>query len=312
LPSTTYSWLSASTNVTGATSASGAVIADALTTSTTSAGNVVYTVTPFASGCAGVPIQVQVSVNALPVPSVTNGAICVNESTNITFQNYIIDSQLSSATHTFEWYYNTALITGAVTNTYEASQAGTYDVIATNTATGCRSELTTASVTATFPGLSIETDQNLIFSDSNTIEVTVIGGNGSYLYSIDNGPWQTSNIFTNFNNDILHTVKVIDTNGCTDLSEEVRVITYPTFFTPNGDGFHDTWNIIGLGDSAKIFIFDRYGKLLKQISSNSEGWDGTYIGKPVFSSDYWFTVEYEDFNNPGTFKTFKSHFSLKR
>jgi gliding motility-associated-like protein len=312
LPSTTYSWLSASTNVTGATSASGAVIADALTTSTTSAGNVVYTVTPFASGCAGVPINVQVNVNSLPRPYISDGAICVNETTNVTFKNFTLESQLSNSTHTFEWYYNSVLIPGALNSTYEASQAGTYDLIATNTITGCRSALTTATVTPSFPGLSIETDQNLIFSDSNTIEVTVIGGNGSYLYSIDDGPWQTSNIFTNFNNDILHTVKVIDTNGCTDLSEEVRVITYPTFFTPNGDGFHDTWNIIGLGDSAKIFIFDRYGKLLKQISSNSEGWDGTYIGKPVFSSDYWFTLEYEDFNNPGTFKTFKSHFSLKR
>ncbi|MFN4198131.1 MAG: T9SS type B sorting domain-containing protein, partial [Flavobacterium sp.] len=88
-------------------------------------------------------------------------------------------------------------------------------------------------------------------------------------------------------------------------------INYPPFFTPNQDGYNDTWNIIG-GDqlvNAKIYIFDRYGKLLKQISPNGEGWDGTYNGRPLPSTDYWFTINYEE---NGTPKEFKAHFSLKR
>ncbi|MES2410890.1 MAG: T9SS type B sorting domain-containing protein, partial [Bacteroidota bacterium] len=79
----------------------------------------------------------------------------------------------------------------------------------------------------------------------------------------------------------------------------------------NGDGIHDTWNIVGLGDqpNAKIYIFDRYGKLMKQISSTGQGWDGIYNGHLLPSDDYWFTV---DFTEGATVKQFKAHFSLKR
>ncbi|NGZ90843.1 T9SS type B sorting domain-containing protein, partial [Psychroflexus maritimus] len=93
----------------------------------------------------------------------------------------------------------------------------------------------------------------------------------------------------------------------------VSLIDYPKFFTPNEDGFNDSWNIIGLANqsNAKIYIFDRYGKLLKQLSPSSEGWDGTYNGKPMPSNDYWFKVEYTD-PRTGNRKTFKSNFTLKR
>jgi len=39
---------------------------------------------------------------------------------------------------------------------------------------------------------------------------------------------------------------------------------------------------------------DRYGKLLKQMNPNSEGWDGTYRGKELPSSDYWYRIELAD------------------
>jgi gliding motility-associated-like protein len=88
-------------------------------------------------------------------------------------------------------------------------------------------------------------------------------------------------------------------------------INYPLFFTPNGDGFNDTWNIVGLANqpNTKIYIFDRYGKLIKQISPTSNGWDGTFNGRPLPSTDYWFTVTYEEDSQT---KEFKAHFSLKR
>jgi gliding motility-associated-like protein len=97
------------------------------------------------------------------------------------------------------------------------------------------------------------------------------------------------------------------------LSTSIAIIGYPTYFTPNGDGINDFWNIIGLENqpSAKIYIFDRYGKLIKQISSNSSGWDGTYNGALLTASDYWFTIEYIEPLSTDL-KVFKSHFSLKR
>ena len=93
------------------------------------------------------------------------------------------------------------------------------------------------------------------------------------------------------------------------LTKTLYIIGYPTYFTPNGDGIHDTWNIFGLDASAKIFIFDKNGKLIKQISPTTVGWDGTYNGIQLPSTDYWFSVEYTEFS---VNKFFKSHFSLKR
>ena len=61
-----------------------------------------------------------------------------------------------------------------------------------------------------------------------------------------------------------------------DLGENKK-IDFPAFFTPNEQGCNDTWNIIAIaqGDAiAKIYIFDRFGKLVKQFSSLGPGWDG--------------------------------------
>lgn len=108
-----------------------------------------------------------------------------------------------------------------------------------------------------------------------------------------------------------HLITVIDNTGCSPSTLKVTLINYPHFFTPNGDGWNEYWNVIGLTDqpNSKIYLFDRYGKLLKEMSGQSLGWDGTFNGHPLPSSDYWFRVIYKE---AGLDKEFRSHFSLKR
>ena len=93
----------------------------------------------------------------------------------------------------------------------------------------------------------------------------------------------------------------------------IYIINYPNYFTPNGDGINDNWNIWDLSQQsdAVISIFDRYGKFLKQISPAGSGWDGTYNGEKLPSTDYWFTVDYLP-QNSQTRQVFRAHFSLKR
>ena len=150
-----------------------------------------------------------------------------------------------------------------------------------------------------------------IFSDNNKLEVTVVGM-GVYEYRVDFGPWQMETLFENIPIGE-HIVYVRDLLNCNEITQKKIVIGYPKFFTPNGDGYHDTWNIIGMTvkSSSKIYIFDRYGKLLKEISSTGKGWDGTSNGVQLPSSDYWFVLEY---NDPVTEKMnlFRAHFTLKR
>ena len=97
-------------------------------------------------------------------------------------------------------------------------------------------------------------------------------------------------------------IKFIVNNSNPDID-----IDFPKFFTPNGDGFNDTWQVNGQLQLIKdILIFNRYGKLLKQLNPASTGWDGTCNGKIQTSNDYWFTVSLEDG------RIFKGHFSLIR
>jgi gliding motility-associated-like protein len=101
--------------------------------------------------------------------------------------------------------------------------------------------------------------------------------------------------------------------GCGEKVYEIYIIDYPRFFTPNGDGFNDIWNISGLPTdlNSKIYIFDRFGKLLKEISPSGYGWDGTFNGQQMPTNDYWFIVKYSDLIT-GELKEFRSHFTLKR
>ena len=144
------------------------------------------------------------------------------------------------------------------------------------------------------------------WSYNNSIEIFATG-DGDFEYSINGINYQDQSIFSNVSGGI-YTVHVRDKNGCGEDKNEVAVIDYPQFFTPNGNGINDYWQILGIRKygQALIYIFDRYGKLLTKISPNARGWDGTYHGNPMPSDDYWFKLELNDG------KTFKAHFTLKR
>jgi gliding motility-associated-like protein len=290
-------------------------IAQPLTTTGNTRGYVDYIITPVLTGCPGIPITVRVYVDPLPVVSLTDGTICV-DGAGVPFQTYVLDSGLNDVDYDFVWTFqgNTtpvATIPGATSATYTATQVGTYTVVAINSTTNCVSNIASAVVTATNPATSLTVTQSEYFSDNATLVVTVTGGNGTLLYQLDQGALQESNVFTGVTGGT-HDITVVDTQGCTYLTQKVLVIDYPKYFTPNGDGYNDTWNIIGLNQpDAKLFIFDRYGKLLKQLSATtaSEGWNGIYNNEKLPSTDYWFTLDYTE---NGTQKQFKAHFSLKR
>ncbi len=149
-----------------------------------------------------------------------------------------------------------------------------------------------------------------------SVSAEAFGGvnpDAEYEYRLDDGPWQSSDIFNNVPFGV-HTISARDVNGCgVRVSESFDLIGYPQFFTPNGDGYNDTWRIrsnsrIRVLD---LYVFDRYGKLLKQLDPNSAGWDGTHGGRDLPSDDYWFKLEYENLET-GEQREFKSHFTLKR
>jgi gliding motility-associated-like protein len=86
-------------------------------------------------------------------------------------------------------------------------------------------------------------------------------------------------------------------------------IVVPGFFTPNGDGNNDFLEIENISCYLKstVFIFDRFGKLLVRYPGINMGWDGTYRGSAVPSTDYWYEVVL-----PETGERVTGHFLLKR
>ncbi|WP_026711746.1 T9SS type B sorting domain-containing protein, partial [Flavobacterium filum] len=260
-------------------------------------------------------VPIVLTVNKLPEPTPQPGTLCVDPQTGDLLNTYTLTSNLSGTTHTFVWTDSTGTILGTAPN-LTVDTPGSYTVVATNIATQCVSLPVTTLVVQSQQATLSYTQSNY-FSNSATITIIATGtsipdqGNSNYVYSLDYGPFQTSNVFTNVSAG-LHIVTVQDLNGCSDATIEVFVVDYPKFFTPNGDGINDTWNIFSLGETqpnAKIYIFDRYGKFIKQISPAGNGWNGTYNGEQLPSTDYWFSVEYQE---NGQNKVFKAHFSLKR
>ena len=151
------------------------------------------------------------------------------------------------------------------------------------------------------------------FNNNQSIIVNATGGTGNYEYQLDNESWTSNNVFNQIRGCEDHIISVREITGCSNIATEVfRVFDFPKFFTPNGDAVNEFWNIKCLSDqpNSLVSIFDRYGKLLKQITPNSLGWDGTYNSNLLPSSDYWFKVDYID--NNGVSQSFSSHFTLKR
>ena len=246
-------------------------------------------------------------MNKVPnINLIGNELVCTNLSTlNVTFDAGIIDGTPISD-YTYKWFKNGTDL-NVSTYTYTTSEEGIYTVIVTNSALCSRTRTVTVvgSIIATIlPPTIVE------LSDDNSITVNV-SGNGDYVYSLNEqfGPFQEDNTFTDVTAGI-YTIYVKDLNGCGIAQKAVNVLGVPKYFTPNGDGIHDYWNVKGTSSiyNAKtvIYIFDRYGKLIKQLSPLEQGWNGTYNGNPLPASDYWYTIQFEDG------KTAKGNFSLKR
>ncbi|MFM7894585.1 MAG: T9SS type B sorting domain-containing protein, partial [Flavobacterium sp.] len=311
---TTIEWeVLTEVNVSGANPGSGIApqaIDDILTS--TEGGYVIYRVRTSLGECEGSGYtDYRVNVNPAPIPKLTDGNICITADGEV-YQTYTLNTGLNDTDYDFEWLDSDGnTIPGATNSTLVVDTAGTYSVIATNWLTTCSSTVVTATVNETMPATSMTVIQSEYFSDNATITVTVPDGTGTLMYSLDEGPLQSSNVFTGVSVGE-HLVTVLDAEGCTFMTQTVTIIDYPKYFTPNGDGINDTWNISGLNQSgAKLYIFDRYGKLLKQLSAtdDSNGWDGTYNQELLPSTDYWFSLEYSE---NGVAKQFKAHFSLKR
>ena len=214
-------------------------------------------------------------------------------------EGYTIDLTVDAGFSSYLWN------TGTISNRITIDSPGMYSVIVTNE-NGCQK---TKKYTISLSGIATITGiKSTDFArDNNSISIEYTGI-GDYEFSID-GDFFQDNATLDGIAPGEYLVYARDKNGCgLSLPFITYVLDYPRYFTPNNDGYNDVWNIKNLEKLPKstLYIFDRYGKLLKQLTVLSNGWNGTFNGTPLPADDYWFHLNLENS------RIIKGHFSLKR
>ena len=189
--------------------------------------------------------------------------------------------------------------------TIKVNQAGSYSVTITdiNGCTKTKKFTVISSGIATITGATV----NDFAGNKNAVLIEYTGV-GNYEFSLDGTYFQDNPLFTGIGagNYLAYSR---DKNGCgLSAPYSIYVLDYPRFFTPNGDGYNDDWKIknLDLFPKSVITIFNRYGKLLKELNSINPSWNGIYLGNELPADDYWFYLNF------GDGKIIKGHFSLKR
>jgi gliding motility-associated-like protein len=187
------------------------------------------------------------------------------------------------------------------------SNEGSYTVTVKD-AIGCEGSKTVEVVKSPIPVINTVTIKDWTDQDNVltvVMEPTEIPGN--YVYSLDNEHFQHSPVFNGLPPG-QYTIYVKDEFGCGDDQFETYILTYPKFFTPNGDGINEYWKIYLsiLEPDMLVYIYDRYGKLITGFGADSKGWDGTLNGAHLPATDYWFVIKRQNG------QVLKGHFSMIR
>lgn len=279
---------------------------------------VLATITNQKSGCVSNAVSFNLKIASVPVIEIEEQTIfCVDDDGNLLNPESI--GQDLGSEYIYNWNVDNDPDGDGVQNPiFTFTQIPVNPDISLeiiNKQTGCSSNFNTKIASYSAPkNITFDISGN-DFEDGYVVRVNAIATSGNvsiYEYQLDNGAWQQAPTFNKVKPG-LHNVSARDIYGCgMATSEAFRLIGYSRFFTPNGDGFNDTWNVINDPEVSisKILIYDRYGKLIKQLDPLGKGWDGTYNGQVMPADDYWFVVDLKD-QSTGTVSEYSGHFTLK-
>jgi len=239
------------------------------------------------------------TITATPSPEVT-----MNDTYSFCEDSYIV-IDAPEGFDAYVWLYNDKVVSNS--NRVSVSKAGEYTLRVTKNYNGFFCNTTkTIQVQESAKPIIKNIEVSDMSEDNNSIEVVTVS-TGDYEYSVDGSNYQDSPVFNNLKSGE-YTVTVKDKNGCGMAEGETLILMYPKYFTPNGDGHHDKWQVENAWRdlNMSVTIFDRYGKIMAAFKGNSSGWDGTYNGNELPASDYWFVITRDNG------KEYKGHFSMMR
>jgi gliding motility-associated-like protein len=251
--------------------------------------NTVYYAEASNNSCVNsIRTPVNITIYTPPVVTDEDVPLCQN-------QKKIIDAKIAGMTYLWS--------TGETTQTIEVSAGGIYTVDVTSPAPeSCTSRKTITVDEHEIPQI------DRIEVNGTRVVIYLKKEQNYFEYSVDGTTFQDSNLFYDVPGG-LQTAYVREKNGCGVTAKNFVVLVFPSFFTPNNDTFNDLWEVTGMENypQAQVTIFDRYGKLIAQLSASKMSWDGTFNKVQLPASDYWYAFKIDD-----TQPVLRGHFSLKR
>ena len=254
----------------------------------------------------------------------------VNPNTNFSVDDIVIcdgSSQLiqlnmedSSSSFKYTWTLPDSTVVNTLQPELDVAQIGVYNISVTNLNGSCFFSQPFEVFESEGPSISMDNITIVEGTSNNSITIDEAAlGSANYEFKLidENGNlvsgYQDIGYFGQLTGGF-YSLYVRDELRCEEVVITVPVLYIMNFFTPNGDGFNDTWKIKGIRSNnynfSKISVFDRYGKLLKNMTINSNFWDGTYNGVLMPTNDYWYSIELTKID--GTHFVRQGHFTLRR
>ncbi|WP_196892474.1 T9SS type B sorting domain-containing protein [Aureivirga marina] len=257
------------------------------------------------NGCANTERSFMLIVNPLPDFELDSPQyICEG------FDHVLNASIENPGGYTYQWMDENGANIGDSQAIY-VQNAGMYAVTVIS-ASGCES----SKIVELIPIVVPEVTKADLEINGNSVTVNVQNESDTgFEFSLDevDGNYQTEPYFEHVTAGD-HVIYVRNQEGCSTISLPFSIMGFPQYFTPNDDGMHDYWQVTGFDtdqfSSNKVIIYDRFGKVISQFNIKSKGWDGTYNGLELPSSDYWFTINLV--TREGEEINYKGHFSLIR
>lgn len=161
------------------------------------------------------------------------------------------------------------------------------------------------------PAVTVNAGPGASILSGSSVQLQGSGSTGNILWTPSTGLGATNvlNPVASPVTTTTYTLRITNQQGCTNTSNvTITVIPYcissANAFTPNKDGFNDTWFITNGNclNKAKVQVFNRYGGKVFESSDYKNNWDGIYKGKPVPDGTYYYVIDYELVNNTHVYK----------
>lgn len=246
--------------------------------------------------------------------STANSIICQNTNEPIDIATTNCDDLVN-----YEWFYDGSSIFNSSENTFSTAQLTANGALSLTITCGAFCPKTASSNTLDITIIPVEAEAG----DDQLIELgdqANLNGAG-----IGNPTWAPSSSLTNPTS--LNTVAspeyttiyylTMENEGCFATDSVIvfvgDVITIFSAFSPNGDNVNDTWHILNSEryPNMEVIIYDRSGQQVfnaVNYSLESQWWDGTFKGKPLPTSTYYYVIRLNDAEN----KEYKGYVNIIR